>query len=146
MVRTFLMIASVAVLSANPVHAQSSRPDASQDSAKTKFAGTWEGDFESDHAPNGTVRLVLARDTEWKGTLEIVSNAQMPAAAVQNFEVSGNTITFTQDRDGSSCTASAQLEAGTLKGQMSCGHGGITTVNLPVCLWPCARVLAIPHS
>jgi hypothetical protein len=128
MVRTFLMFAWLAVLSTHPVQAQASRPGAAQDSAKAKFAGTWEGSFESDHAPNGTVRLVLARDTEWKGTLEIVSNAHMPAAAIQNFEVSGNTITFTQDRAGSSCTASAQLEAGALKGQMSCGHGGISFV------------------
>ena len=117
-----LLFSAVCVL---PAGAQKSQPTPA-DSAKAKFAGTWEGTYQSDHAPDGGMRLTVARDSVWKATLDISADQPIPTREVTDFEVDGNNVYWNQELMGMPCKSSAVLVDGTLKGETNCGHGGLT--------------------
>lgn len=105
--------------------AQAQRSAAVPDSVKKKFVGTWEGKYFSDHAGENTLKLVIARDTAWKATMDITSDMNLPTSSLASFKVDGNTVTWTQELMGATCESSGVLVAGTLKGEIKCGPGSI---------------------
>jgi hypothetical protein len=100
------------------------------DSAKA-LVGTWEGNYESDHAGPGGMKLVIAKDSVFKATaLSIAIGGEMQSVPVHDLVVTSNDISWIQEAMGMACQATAVLKAGQMKGAVLCGHGQITfTLN-----------------
>jgi hypothetical protein len=122
---------TIAVLVASvPAHAQSptSKPAAGGDKATISFVGEWEGTYQTDHGPGGSMSMRIAKDSIWKATAEVLSGSQAMATRITSVSVDGNTIAWTQELMGMSCKASAVLEAAEMKGTTVCEHGSMTMV------------------
>ena len=105
--------------------AQSTAKEAAPDSAKA-LIGTWEGNYTSDHAGPGGMKLVIARDSALKATaLSIAIGGELQSVPVHDFAVTANDISWIQETMGMSCQATAVVKAGQMKGAVVCGHGQI---------------------
>jgi len=119
------------LLSAAPVAAQHpgvKSAGAHKVDLKARWAGTWDGTYQSSHAPDGTIKLVLSQDSTWKGTLSVSMPDNTMTVPVYDVRFDGDKVTWGQTLMGQPCKASAVLDAGTLKGETECGHGGLTFV------------------
>lgn len=105
------------------------KPDTSATSLEKQLIGTWEGPYQSDQAPPGGLRLVIARDSTWKVTLGVISDQEIPAGEVNEFRVDGGRISWVQDIMGMICRSSAELSAGTLRGESNCEQGGAVAIT-----------------
>lgn len=109
------------LLAAAPLTAQVPTPK----TEVSPLLGTWEGPYQSDHGSGG-LRLVVSRDSVWRATLASAPESMIPEAYVENLKVEDGRLSWTQSVMGASCSASAALEAGALRGEMTCEHGGAT--------------------
>ena len=117
----FLPAVLLAVAFSGPAAAQG-KPTADEQ----KFIGTWEGPYQSDQAAPGGLRLVIAKDSVWKVTMEVVSDQPIPAGEITDFKREGTTISWSQLIMGMTCVAQATLTEGTLRGESNCDSGAIT--------------------
>ncbi len=128
MIRTASMALGFALLVAAPLHAQVPTPKA--DDISPKLIGTWEGPYQSDQAPPGSLRLVIGKEEgAWKVTLQVQSDQPIDAADVRDFKVDGAQISWAQDIMGMECKSQATLENGTLKGGTECSQGGAVAIS-----------------
>ena len=128
MIRSASIMFGLLMLAAAPAHAQVPTPKT--DDMSAKFIGTWEGPYQSDQAPPGNLRLVIAQDAgAWKATLQVLTDQPIDAAEVRDFKVDGAQITWAQDIMGMECRSQATLENGTLKGGTECSQGGAVAIN-----------------
>jgi hypothetical protein len=105
--------------------AQAPSKDATPDSAKA-LIGTWEGNYASDHAGPGGMKLVIAKDSVLKATaLSIAIGGEMQSVPVHDFVATTTDISWIQETMGMSCQATAVLKSGQMKGAIVCGHGQI---------------------
>jgi hypothetical protein len=113
-----------------PVRAQlpTSKPAVGGDKATISFVGEWEGTYQTNHGPGGSMSMRIAKDSIWKATAEVLSGSQAMPTRITNVSVEGNTITWTQELMGMSCKASAVVDGAELKGTTACEHGSMTMV------------------
>jgi hypothetical protein len=130
MLHRIAAITVAALLASVSAYAQSptSKPAAGGDKATISFVGEWEGTYQTDHGPGGSMSMRIAKDSIWKATAEVLSGSQAMPTRVTNVSVEGNTITWTQELMGMSCKASAVLDGTEMKGTTACEHGSMTMV------------------
>jgi len=127
MTRISLLALALASLWPGPAEAQSpAKPDIS-----TQLIGIWEGPYQSEAAPPGSLRLVIAQgvDRAWKVTLEVFSDDPPPAGEVRDFKVEGDTVSWAQPVSDFECLSKAILVAGMLKGSAECWQGGAVALT-----------------
>ncbi len=129
--RRFLSAAALLAATALPATAQAPtpRPSPTPASVEKLLIGTWEGPYQSDQAPPGGLRLVIAKDPQWKATLGVISDQEVPPGEVQEFKVEGEHLSWVQEIAGMVCRTSASLDSGTLKGDTSCEQGGVVAIT-----------------
>jgi hypothetical protein len=118
----------LSALTAAPAVAQhpAPKPNASEQSAAEKFAGQWEGTFETDHSPPGVLRMTFARDTIWKITVDLAMDRPIASESATDFKVDGSKVTWNHGFMGGTCRSVAVHDADTLKGQATCDQGAYT--------------------
>lgn len=128
MTRITLLAGSLAVLASLPAAAQApaKKPDISKE-----LIGTWEGPYQSEAVPPGSLKLAIARGPkqEWQVTLEVISDDPPPADVVRDFTVDGNTVSWVQTISDMECRSAATLVAGVIKGTAECTQGGAVVVT-----------------
>lgn len=129
--RRFLSAAAFLASTVLPAAAQAPtpKPSSTPASVERQLIGTWEGPYQSDQAPPGGLRLVIAKDPEWKATLGVITDQDVPAGEVQELKVEGAYLSWVQEIMGMTCRTSASLVSGTLKGDTSCEQGGAVTIT-----------------
>jgi len=102
-----------------------------QSSLANQILGTWEGPYQSESVPPGSLKLVVARGEQnsWKVTMEVLSDQPPPAGEVQNFTVTNDSVSWTQLIAEMECRSTATLVAGVLKGTAECWQGGAVAVT-----------------
>jgi hypothetical protein len=119
------LVVSVVAFPTSHALAQSAKavtPDSAQ-----ALIGTWEGKYESDHAPSGAMKLVIANDSVLKASsLSIEMGGAMQSVPVHDLTVTSTDISFIEEAMGMPCQATAVLKSGQMKGAMICGHGQIS--------------------
>jgi len=127
----FLSAATLIAFAALPAAAQAPAPKPSPAPASFEkvLIGTWEGPYQSDQAPPGLLRLVISKDPQWKATLGVITDQDVPAGDVQELKVEGEHLFWVQDIMGMVCRTSASLDSGTLKGDTSCEQGGAVAIT-----------------
>jgi hypothetical protein len=105
-------------------------PAPAADIAK-QLIGTWEGPYQSEAVPPGSLKLVVAREAnrEWKVSLAIITEQPPAAGELRDFAVEGNSVSWVQDVDEMSCRSVAKLVAGMLKGDAECSQGGAVVLT-----------------
>jgi hypothetical protein len=93
--------------------------------------GVWEGPYQSEAVPPGTLKLTVARDAAraWQVTLEIFSDQPPPAGPIKDFKVEGNKISFSQEVAEMLCVSSGTITSGVLKGTAECSQNGAVVVT-----------------
>src|SRR5258706_4323160 len=126
MLQRYVIAAQVLVtLSARGASAQTPSPDISK-----QIVGTWEGPYQSESVPPGTLKLVVAREvTGWRVTLTVISDQPPAAGDVKDFTVDKGTVSWVQDIADMECRSSATLVSGVLKGTAECSQGGAVVVT-----------------
>lgn len=96
-----------------------------------QLIGTWEGPYQSEAVPPGSLKLVVAQDANqtWKASLEIISEQPPAAGELRDFTVEGNSVSWVQDVDEMSCRCLAKLVSGLLKGDAECSQGGAVVLT-----------------
>lgn len=96
-----------------------------------QLIGTWEGPYQSEAVPPGSLRLVIAQGEkhEWKVTLEIISDQPLAAGEVRDFTVEAGTASWVQDIGDMQCRSVVKLVAGVLKGDAECTQVGAVAVT-----------------
>jgi hypothetical protein len=125
------LLAALAV--AAPAYAQ--HPTAAQPASRSaekpadRVVGRWEGTYAS-HGPNGSMTLVVARDTALRAEVTFTADQPFAASRVAAFAVDGADVSWTQTLMGFPCRATAVLDdtGRRLKGDMDCGHAGLSFV------------------
>jgi hypothetical protein len=122
----FRALAALALTAGVAAAQQPAAPDISK-----QLLGTWEGPYQSEAAPPGSLRLTVAKGdkNEWKVTMIVLSDQPPPAGDIQEFTVQGNTLSWSQDIADMQCKSTAQLVAGVLKGTAECSQGGAVTLT-----------------
>jgi hypothetical protein len=129
MIRTYAVALLLAAASAHASAAQSG-PSISRDSAASRLAGTWDGRFESDHGPAGTIQLVLAHDPSWRMSLEMSHGDKAIHSRASDVKVTGTSVSWSQDIEGTTCVASATVSGDTMTGEGSCAQHGTFKMEL----------------
>ena len=128
MTRSLTVTFALLALAAAPALAQVPAPKT--EDIGPKLIGTWEGPYQSDQAPPGNLRLVIAKEAgAWKVTLQVQTDQPIDAAEVRDFKVDGAQISWVQDIMGMECKSQANLESGTLKGGTECAQGGAVAIT-----------------
>lgn len=111
----------LAPLASSPVAAQ----------READVIGVWEGPYQSEAVPPGTLKLTVARDASkaWQVTLEIFSDQPPPAGPVKDFKVEGNKISFSQEIAEMVCLSTGTITSGVLKGTAECSQNGAVVVT-----------------
>lgn len=120
---------ALAVLALTTAPAAAQQP-AAQDISR-QLLGTWEGPYQSEAVPPGTLRLTVAKGDkqEWKVTLIVTSDQPPPTGDITDFTVQGNAVSWSQDIADMQCRSTATLVAGVLKGTAECSQGGAVVVT-----------------
>jgi len=114
-----------AAVSARAAQAQVPSPDISK-----QIVGTWEGPYQSESVPPGSLKLVIGKDaTGWKVSLTVISDQPPAAGDVKDFTVDKGTIAWVQEIADMECRSTATLVAGLLKGSAECTQGGAVVVT-----------------
>ena len=112
-------------LSAHVGSAQTPAPDISK-----QLIGTWEGPYQSESVPPGSLKLVVAREAnQWKVSLTVISDQPPAAGDIKDFTVDKATITWTQEIGDMECRSTATLVSGLLKGSAECSQGGAVVLT-----------------
>jgi len=113
------------VFSARVASAQVPAPDISK-----QIIGTWQGPYQSEAVPPGSLKLVIARDaTGWKVSMDVISDQPPPVGDVKDFTVDKGTISWSQDIQDMNCKSTATLVSGVLKGSAECSQGGAVVIT-----------------
>lgn len=124
MIRTMTAALAFVVLGSSIAAAQTPAAPAVTDISE-KLLGTWEGPYQSDAAPPGGIRLVVAKENgSWKVSLAVLSDQELPTSEVIDFKVEGGVVSWTQGIAGLDCRSQATVENGVLKGGTECSQGG----------------------
>src|SRR5260370_12792093 len=124
-----LLAVALMVLSETTVRAQ--HPELPQhmqgisaDSAAKLMNGTWEGPFNTDQGPGGTMSIAVSHDASGvKATMTVSGHGDVPPSTLENIKHDGGHITWTQETGDASCSGSATHNAdGALVGSLDCGH------------------------
>lgn len=93
--------------------------------------GVWEGPYQSEAVPPGTLKLTVARDAAkaWQVTLEVFSDQPPPAGAVKDFKLEGNKVSWAQEIAEMLCLSSGTFTSGVLKGTAECSQNGAVVVT-----------------
>lgn len=115
---------AIVVLGGAPAAAQTPAAPTAPDISE-RLIGTWEGPYQSDAAPPGGIRLIVAREGgAWKVTLGVISDQELPTSEVTDFKVEGDVVSWSQGIAGLDCNSQATIENGVLKGGTECSAGG----------------------
>ena len=115
-------------LFAIPATAQVRQPPASR--LATQIIGVWEGPYQSEAVPPGTLRLTVSREQDtWKATLEVMTEQPPPVGEIQKFTVTDEAATWTQIIAEMECRNTASIVDGVLKGSAECWQGGAVVVS-----------------
>jgi len=130
MIRFATLAVGLAVLGFSPMAAQV-KPEPKTEDIGPKLLGTWQGPYQSEQAPPGGLKLVIAMEgAVWKVTLAVVADEPIQAAEVRDFKVEGGEISWAQDIMDMQCKSLARLTAGnTLTGQSECSQGGAVAIT-----------------
>lgn len=110
--------------------AQAQHPAAPAADLAKQIIGTWEGPYQSEAVPPGSLKLVVAQEAKaWKASLEIISEQPPAAGELRDFIVEGNSVSWVQDVDEMTCRCVARLVAGLLKGDAECSQGGAVVLT-----------------
>jgi hypothetical protein len=113
------------VLSARVASAQVPAPDISK-----QIIGTWQGPYQSESVPPGSLKLVIAHDaTGWKVTMDVISDQPPPVGDIKDFTVDKGTLSWSQDIQDMNCKSTATLVSGVLKGSAECSQGGAVVLT-----------------
>jgi hypothetical protein len=128
MKRSLLAVAlslAAAVSAAGPLAAQHTMATpAAADTLTKLYVGTWEGPYTSPHG-SGTLRLVITRDSTWKGSMGLTSDMPLPVSALTDFKVTDARVTWTQEIMNIQCTGAAAIVEGSLSGSVNCGQADL---------------------
>lgn len=117
-----LLVALLATALASPVSAQGG--------LSKQLIGTWQGPYQADQVPPGSLKLVVARDTSgWKVTMDVISDDPPPVGEVREFKVEADQVSWVQDIAEMECHAVAKMVGGALKGQSECTQDGALAVT-----------------
>lgn len=119
--RLALMLPLLAVAGA-PLAAQQPAPP----TVALPLIGTWEGTFQSDHVLPGPMRLVVARDSAWRVTMQVRANDQEFTSVASEVALEGNVLSWQHETMGQSCRGHVMLDGALLRGETSCGAGGLS--------------------
>jgi len=119
------LTASIAV----PASAQAPKPAPAPTAQQKQLIGTWEGPYVSEQAAPGSLRLVIARDSVWKLTLEVMADQALAVGEAREIKVEGTTVSWVQDIMEMTCKAEGTIVAGTLKGGTTCEQGGQVAIT-----------------
>ncbi len=128
MKRTVSLAACLCAVLAAPAAAQhhGPKPSAADQGVMEKFAGQWEGSFQTDHTAPGVLRMTFARDTAWTIMLEIIMDRPIASERVTDFKRDGSKVTWNHGLMGGTCRSVAVHDGDTLKGEASCDQGAFT--------------------
>ena len=116
---------ALVALSARTAPAQTPSPDISK-----QIVGTWEGPYQSEAVPPGSLKLVIGHDaTGWKVSLTVISDQPPAAGDVKDFTVDKGTISWVQEIADMECKSSAMLVSGVMKGSAECSQGGAVVLT-----------------
>ena len=127
--RKFLSAAALLAATALPASAQAPKPAPAPTAQQKQLIGTWEGPYVSEQAAPGSLRLVIARDSVWKLTLEVVADQALAVGEAREIKVDGTTVSWVQDIMEMTCKAEGTIVAGTLKGGTTCEQGGQVAIT-----------------
>ena len=127
--RKFLSAAALLAATALPVRAQAPKPAPAATAQEKQLIGTWEGPYVSEQAAPGSLRLMIARDSVWKLTLEVMADQALAVGEARDIKVDGTTVSWVQDIMEMTCKAEGTIVAGTLKGNTSCEQGGQVAIT-----------------
>lgn len=129
MVRFATVALALSALGAAPASAQV-RPMPKTEDITPQLLGTWQGPYQSEQAPPGGLKLVIAKEAAaWKVTLAVLADQPIDAAEVREFKLEGTEITWVQDIMNMQCKTLAHLTEGMLKGGTECSEGGAVTIT-----------------
>lgn len=130
MIRIALLTISLIALAGGNAAAQAPTKAPAKPDVSRQLLGVWEGPYQSEAVPPGSLKLTVARDqATWKVTLEVISDQPPVAGEVQNFTVEGSTISWMQVIADMECHSTATLVAGILKGAAECTQAGAVAVT-----------------
>ena len=119
--KRMLTFATLALLAASPAMAQ--RAAATPDSVVKKLTGTWDGTFFSDQAGENPMKMIVAHDSTWHGTMTMTTPHGTPTMQLEDLKVNGNALAWTAKAMDAPCTGKATVIAGALKGELTCPFG-----------------------
>lgn len=121
---TAFLVAGLALTVTSAVPAQGNGSVAKQ------VIGTWQGPYQTDQAPPGSLKLTVARDTSgWKVSMDVISDDPPAVGEVREFKVEGDQVSWVQDIAEMECRSVAKLVAGALKGTSECSQGGALAIT-----------------
>lgn len=122
--RLLLLVGTLALAAVPGLGAQGGPP--APPTLEQQLVGSWEGTYQSDHVPPGTMRLVIARDSTWRVTMLVQVLEQLFTSQGTEVTREGNLLRWLHETMGQSCQGSVVLEGATLTGETSCAGSGLT--------------------
>lgn len=122
-----IALLALAVLAPLPAAAQQlpGKADLSKE-----LLGVWEGPYQSDQVPPGSLRLTISQEGQvWKVTLEVLSDQPPAAGEVRDFKVEGNDVSWAQAVGDYDCMNRGTVTAGVLKGAAECSQNGAVALT-----------------
>jgi len=106
------------------------RPDSAHHAAlHALLHGAWTGTLTSPHGSSEAFHLSVAHDSLRHEALKVMADHALRAGAASRFAMSGDTLRWTQELNGKSCTATATVtpatpsDSGVLRGTVACADG-----------------------
>lgn len=98
-------------------------PASASDSAR--FVGVWEGPYESDAVPPGTIKLFISKvGGVWKAVMAVRSDEPLFEVEVTELKIAGSEMSFTNEAMGLVCRSTTRVDGGALKGRAECSQNG----------------------
>lgn len=95
-----------------------------------EILGVWEGPYQSDQVPPGSLRLTVAQEGQvWKVTLEVITDQAPGSGEVRDFKVEGDQITWAQTVGDFDCLNRGTVAGGILKGTAECSQNGAVALT-----------------
>lgn len=93
--------------------------------------GVWEGPYQSEAVPPGTLKLTVSRDSTraLQATLEVFSDQPPPVGSVKDFKLEGNKVSWSQEIAEMICLSSGTITSGVMKGTAECSQNGAVVVT-----------------
>ena len=106
-------------------------PIAAQRDPAAAAIGVWEGPYQSEAVPPGSLKLTIVRDSTkaLTATLEVFSDQPPPVGPVKDFKLEGNKVSWSQEIAEMICLSSGTITSGVLKGSAECSQNGAVVVS-----------------